>query len=269
MTTALSSWAIDPVRSRPDFSLEYMGFSTYRTSFRALEGSLGFDPAGPRLDPGGQHRRHQQSTRVEIGDAAHSKAAATLTIHGVSRPVVLDTHFLGQASIRSAGRSRIDRRDFGVSCNAVMDTGGAYLDERVQTSLAAAGPGLSGAAGREALQALRRGIRARAGSGRAGAPKRAQVAGIAGTTARSCTVPMTQTGAAAGTGHDIEIEHGRRGRALSHPVPCPPVRSILRLSRIAFRNDVRARLYVVQLHLQALHLLLQLLHLVSQRDEER
>jgi polyisoprenoid-binding protein YceI len=30
----------------------------------------------------------------------------------------------------------IDRRDFGVTWNAAMDTGGAYLGERVQISLA-------------------------------------------------------------------------------------------------------------------------------------
>jgi len=50
MTTAeraLCTWAIDPVHSRLDFSLEHMGFSTYRASFRAVEGSLGFDPARP------------------------------------------------------------------------------------------------------------------------------------------------------------------------------------------------------------------------------
>ena len=29
----------------------------------------------------------------------------------------------------------VDRRDFGVTWNAAMDTGGAYLGERVQISL--------------------------------------------------------------------------------------------------------------------------------------
>jgi len=47
MTTTLSSWIIDPVHSSVEFSLDYMGFSTYRTGFRALEGSLEFDPARP------------------------------------------------------------------------------------------------------------------------------------------------------------------------------------------------------------------------------
>ena len=45
MATTLSSWTIDPVHSSVEFSLDYMGFSTYRTGFRALEGSLEFDAA--------------------------------------------------------------------------------------------------------------------------------------------------------------------------------------------------------------------------------
>jgi polyisoprenoid-binding protein YceI len=67
-----------------------------------------------------------------------------LTIHGVARPVVLDTRYLGQAKRPFSGKitagfraeTAIDRRGFGVTWNAAMDTGGAYLGERVQISLA-------------------------------------------------------------------------------------------------------------------------------------
>ena len=67
-----------------------------------------------------------------------------LTIHGVTRPVVLDTRYLGEAKhpfskkIAAGFRAEatIDRRDFGVTWNAALDTGGAYLGERVQISLA-------------------------------------------------------------------------------------------------------------------------------------
>src|SRR5437773_2198199 len=47
MATTRSTWTIDPVHSSVEFSLDYMGFSTYRTGFRALEGSLEFDAARP------------------------------------------------------------------------------------------------------------------------------------------------------------------------------------------------------------------------------
>jgi polyisoprenoid-binding protein YceI len=81
---------------------------------------------------------------VEALDPTHWKVAGDLTFHGVARPVVLDTRYLGEAKhpfskkITAAFRAEpaIDRRDFGVTWNAAMDTGGAYLGERVHISLA-------------------------------------------------------------------------------------------------------------------------------------
>jgi polyisoprenoid-binding protein YceI len=173
MATTLSNWTIDPVHSSVEFSLDYMGFSTYRTGFRALEGSLEFDPARPAsasvnasipvtsvdvtndrlisrlMDPdllgGKEHPTITfKSTRVEAVDPAHWKVTGDLTIHGVARPVVLDARYLGQAKHPFSGKitaafraeAAIDRRDFEVTWNAAMDTGGAYLGERVQISLA-------------------------------------------------------------------------------------------------------------------------------------
>src|SRR5215475_8386076 len=125
MTTTLAAWTIDPVHSSVEFSLDYMGFSTYRTGFRALEGTLEFDPARPAassvnasirvpsvdvtndrlmsrlMDPdllgGNDHPTISfRSTRVEPNDTSRWKVTGDLTIHGVTKPVVLDTHFLGQ-----------------------------------------------------------------------------------------------------------------------------------------------------------------------------
>ena len=172
MATTLSSWTIDPVHSSVEFSLDYMGFSTYRTGFRELKGSLQFDAARPAassvtasipvasvdvtnerlmsrlMDPdllgGKDHPTITfRSTRVESLDSSHWQVTGDLTIHGVARSVVLDTRHLGEANhpfskkIAAAFRAEtaIDRRDFGVTWNAAMDTGGAYLGERVQISL--------------------------------------------------------------------------------------------------------------------------------------
>ena len=172
MATTLSNWTIELVHSSVEFSLDYMGFSTYRTGFRALEGSLEFNPARPAaasvnasipvasvdvtndrlmsrlMDPdllgGKEHPTISfKSTRVEAVDPAHWKVTGDLTIHGVARPVALDTRYLGQAKHPFSGKiaaafraeTTIDRRDFGVTWNAAMDTGGAYLGERVQISL--------------------------------------------------------------------------------------------------------------------------------------
>jgi polyisoprenoid-binding protein YceI len=172
MATTLATWTIDPVHSSVEFSLDYMGFSTYRTGFRVLEGSLQFDAVqaaassvnasisvasvevtndrlmsrlmDPDLLGGKDHPTITfKSTRVEALDPTHWKVTGDLTIHGVTRVVVLDTRYLGQAMHPFAKKmaagfraeTAIDRRDFGVTWNAAMDTGGAYLGERVQISL--------------------------------------------------------------------------------------------------------------------------------------
>jgi polyisoprenoid-binding protein YceI len=147
MATTLSTWTIDPVHSSVEFSLDYMGFSTYRTGFRALDGSLQFDAARPGassvtasipvasvdvtnerlmsrlMDPdllgGTDHPTITfESTRVEALDPAHWKVTGDLTIHGVARPVVLETRYLVQDKQQFIGKiaaafravSAIDRR---------------------------------------------------------------------------------------------------------------------------------------------------------------
>jgi polyisoprenoid-binding protein YceI len=171
-TSTLPAWAIDSVHSSVEFSLEYMGMSLYRTGFRALEGTLSFDPARPGeasvtasipvasvdvtnerlmgrlMDPdllgGKDHPTISfQSTRVQPVEPTHWKVGGNLTIHGVTRPVVLDTRFLGQGKHPVSGKTvgtfraetTIDKRDFGVTFNAPLETGGFYIGERVQISL--------------------------------------------------------------------------------------------------------------------------------------
>jgi len=171
-TETLPTWAIDPVHSSVEFSLEYMSMSLYRSGFRALEGTLQFDPARPAeasvtvtipgaivdvtnerlmarlMDPdllgGKDHPTITfQSTRVEPMDAAHWKISGDLTIHGIARPVALDTRFLGQGKHPVSGKTvgtfraetEIDRQDFGVTFRAPLEGGGTYVGDRVAISL--------------------------------------------------------------------------------------------------------------------------------------
>jgi polyisoprenoid-binding protein YceI len=84
-----------------------------------------------------------RSTGVDKAGPGHWKVGGDLTVHGVTRPVVLDTRFLGQGKHPFSGKitaafraeTDIDRREFGVTWNAAMDTGSAYLGERVHISL--------------------------------------------------------------------------------------------------------------------------------------
>ena len=171
-TQALPVWMIDPVHSSVEFSLEYMSMSLYRSGFRALEGTLHFDPARPAdarvtasipvasvdvtherlmgrlmdtdLLGGKEHPTISfHSTRVEPVGATRWKVVGDLTIHGITRAVVLDTHYLGQGTHPVSGKTvgtfradtEIDRGDFGVTYNAPLDGGGTYVGSRVHISL--------------------------------------------------------------------------------------------------------------------------------------
>ena len=171
-TETLPTWAIDPVHSSVEFSLEYMSMSIYRTGFRTLEGMLHFDPARPAeasvtatipvasvdvtnerlmgrlmdadLLGGKDHPTITfQSTRVEPVDATHWKIPGDLTIHGVTRSVVMDTRFMGQGKHPVSGKTvgtfradtEINRQDFGVTFRAPLEGGGTYVGDRVHISL--------------------------------------------------------------------------------------------------------------------------------------
>jgi polyisoprenoid-binding protein YceI len=155
-----------------EFSLEYMSMSIYRTGFRALEGMLRFDPARPAeasvtasipvasvdvtnerlmgrlMDPdffaGKDHPTITfQSARVEPVDAAHWKVPGDLTIHGITRPVVLDARYLGQGKHPVSGKTvgtfradaEINRQEFGVTFRAPLEGGGTYVGDKVHISL--------------------------------------------------------------------------------------------------------------------------------------
>ena len=171
-TETLPTWSIDPIHSSVEFSLEYMSMSLYRSGFRTLEGTLQFDPARPAeasvtasipvasvdvtnerlmgrlMDPdffaGNDHPAITfQSARVEPVDATHWKIPGDLTIHGITRPVVLDACFLGQDKHPVSGKTvgtfqadaQIDRQEFGVIYRAPLESGGTYIGDRVRISL--------------------------------------------------------------------------------------------------------------------------------------
>ena len=87
MANTPSSWTIDPVHSSVEFSLDYMGFSTYRTGFRALEGSLQFDAADPQfacadLDEG---RRIRRRCRTHAADRSKQPLSSRPQTHRKTR----------------------------------------------------------------------------------------------------------------------------------------------------------------------------------------
>ena len=76
MATTPATWTIDPVHSSVEFSLDYMGFSTYRTGFRALEGTLQFDAAQPLLAWCLAARGQHDAARALVTDRVKEAARA-------------------------------------------------------------------------------------------------------------------------------------------------------------------------------------------------
>ena len=82
-----------------------------------------------------------RSTRVyqERGDW---KLAGDLTIKGVSRPVVLDLDYDGEATdpwgnskVGFTARTEIDRENWGLGWNVALETGGVLVSRKVQLEL--------------------------------------------------------------------------------------------------------------------------------------
>jgi polyisoprenoid-binding protein YceI len=87
---------------------------------------------------------------VELVSATEGKMKGDLTIRGVTRPVTLDVRYLGQwdtpwwedgvdkgPKTRAGflGRTRINRKDFGVNWTGLMDRGGLVVSDDVDITL--------------------------------------------------------------------------------------------------------------------------------------
>lgn len=148
------TYALDPAHSTVTFRLSHLGFSKFTASFGALHGDLAFDPANPaamhveaRIEtrsltlpapPKGFHDELTgkawldaasypditfRSTKVELTGPDTAKVTGDLTLHGVTRPVVLDARFNGGyapnafdgARVGFSATTTIKRSDFSVS----------------------------------------------------------------------------------------------------------------------------------------------------------
>jgi polyisoprenoid-binding protein YceI len=167
---APQTYEIDPVHSRVEFTIRHM-FSKVTGNFGAFHGSVLYDPAAPAastvsaeidastIDTNNEGRdKHLKSpdffdaakyptlnfisTKVTPADGGKLKIEGTLTMHGITRPVVLDAAFLGSGPgldgvVRSGfeASTKVDRKEYGIVWNKALDQGGSLLGDDVQISL--------------------------------------------------------------------------------------------------------------------------------------
>ena len=83
-----------------------------------------------------------KASRFEPNGDTDARLVGSLTIKGITRDVVLDVEHLGQAkdpwgNERAAfsAKTSIDRKDFGLAWNQVLETGGVMVGDRVNLEI--------------------------------------------------------------------------------------------------------------------------------------
>ncbi len=169
-----ATYTIDPAHSGAHFRVRHMMIASVRGEFRKVSGNVTFDPANPaasgitaEIDVNSLHTREPdrdnhlksadffdaanyptirfQSKKVEPEGAGKYKVTGDLTIRGVTREVVLRVEGpTGEAKdpwgyIRRGAEAtaKINRKDFGLNWNQVLEAGGVLVGDEVEISLEA------------------------------------------------------------------------------------------------------------------------------------
>lgn len=170
-TSAKTHWRVDRTHSNVEFAVKHMMITTVRGRFTDLDGTVDYDEANPsqsrvevslkaasidtRAADRDTHLRSPdfldvekfpeitfRSTRVEKAGSNRLLISGDLTIHGVTRSVVLDTTEEGRGKDPWGGErlglsasTAIDRRDFGLIWNQALETGGWLVGHDVKINL--------------------------------------------------------------------------------------------------------------------------------------
>lgn len=164
----LTNYQIDPSHSNIQFSIRHMMISNVRGTFTGVKGTISFDPQNVQasgiqaeidvssVNTGDANRdTHLKSadffdvaqyptmtfvsTQVEkIGDSEY-RVTGNLTLHGVTKPVVLTIDEVadeakdpwGNVRIAAAAKGKINRKDFGLNWSAALETGGVLVGDEV------------------------------------------------------------------------------------------------------------------------------------------
>ena|SRR5215471_4931495 len=167
-----TTWNIDPIHSVAEFKVKHMMISNVKGHFSKVTGALSLDAsdlANSRVeasieaasietrDP--QRDLHLKSVDffdVEKFPTLSFKSTSTrilkddklavegdLTIHGVSRKVIFSVEGptaaakdpWGNTRIAVSATTKINRKDFGLTWNAMLETGGILVGEEVTITL--------------------------------------------------------------------------------------------------------------------------------------
>jgi len=171
-TLATTTWKIDPAHSAAEFKVKHMMISNVKGTFQGLEGALTEDAADPAsssiqatidvntLSTGDPKRDGHlksadffdlenfptmtfKSTSVKPKGEGEYSVTGELTLHGVTKPVTFTVEgpsapnkdLWGNTRIGLSATTRINRKEFGLTWNAALETGGILVGEDVAITL--------------------------------------------------------------------------------------------------------------------------------------
>lgn len=171
MSNSIATYAVDPSHSRVGFTARHLGFSKVRGSFEQFEGTIRVadnDLSTLEVEATIQaatvttndakrddHLRTGDFLLVESHPTITFKSTGVksvsgnsfvlegeFTLRGVTKTVELEGEFLGKGkdpwgNERAAfeARTRINRKEYGVNWNAVLETGGFLVSDDVDINL--------------------------------------------------------------------------------------------------------------------------------------
>ncbi len=166
----MTTFSLDPAHSLVEFTVRHMVFSRVRGAFTSFSVDLDVDDATnlptsvvAKIDASSidtkvadrdNHLRSAdfldvatypsiefRSTGVS-GTAQHITIDGTLTIHGVTRPIVLNAELDGRGKdpwgndrISYAAKTTINRKDFGLGWNQALESGGVLVGEELEIAM--------------------------------------------------------------------------------------------------------------------------------------
>ncbi len=170
--TAVTTWNIDPVHSVAEFKVKHMMISNVKGQFTGVSGTLAFDESDvtkskieATIDAASVNTREAQrdahlksadffdvenfptlgfrSSRVSRSGDGELKVEGELTIHGVTKTVVFEVEGptapgkdpWGNTRIGISATTKINRKDYGLTWNAALETGGILVGEDVTITL--------------------------------------------------------------------------------------------------------------------------------------
>ncbi|HLR09333.1 MAG TPA: YceI family protein [Bacillota bacterium] len=169
---AKTNWKIDAVHSSIEFSIKHMMIAKAKGGFEKFSGNIHVDPddltggdievtidvasIDTRQNDRDDHLRSADffdvenypeatfvSTEIKKKADNHYEITGDLTLRGITKPVTIDTEFAGQSKdpmsgnevIGFSGTTQINRKDFDLTWNTALETGGVLLGDEVTINI--------------------------------------------------------------------------------------------------------------------------------------